>query len=277
MVTSQTRDEGCGLVTFVAEHPVDRREGALGCRAGEHHRAPCDAEGDSDGGFGRSVPADVTDHRPDGAVVEHDGVVEVATEESVGAGPVAGGGLKVRSVDVEHGKQAASEAIVLGPLSLGEEEADAVSLGPAALDGEVDGLGDAEAVDLALHEVVLGAGTQRGDASLTVVEAGQHDDRQVGRPVAEADDRLDALGVGEPEVDERAVVARGHLEGRADRRHAAKVEALSGVGQQLLDEERIAVIVLHQQEAEVGHSLAARVAIELHPAIHDRTDAPAHP
>ena len=201
-------DEGCGLVTFVAEHPVDGREGALGCRAGEHHRSPGDAEGDADGGFGRPVPADVTDHGPDGAVVAHDGVVEVAAEERVGAGAIAGGRLKVWSVDVEHGEQAAGEAIVLGLLALGEEEPDAVSLGTAALDGEANGLGDAEAVDLALHEVVLGAGSHRGDAALAVVEAGQHDDRQVGRPVAEADDRLDALGVGEPEVDERAVVAR---------------------------------------------------------------------
>ena len=63
-----------------------------------------------------------------------------------------------------------------------------------------------------LGQVVVGAGVERGDLVALLAARRQHDDRHV-RPLAQAPDHLQAVDVGQAEIEDDDVgLARGHLD-----------------------------------------------------------------
>jgi hypothetical protein len=125
-----------------------------------------------------------------------------------------------------------------------------VLLGPLALDRVEDRPREVIAVEPALHEVVLRALAHRPDRGHLVVEAGEHHQGDARRRGVGPDHRLDALRVGEREIEERHVDAAlaEQLEpvGEAGRLHELGAER-GGLLEQLADEARVARVVLDQE------------------------------
>ena len=133
-------------------------EGPVGIGPGEDERPPGHAEGDPQGGLVGAVSADVADRHAHRAVLEFDGVEEVAAEQGPPpAGLVADGPVEAGIVDDRAGHQAPLHA---GALGLEQERLAQLAGGLLALaagDGVADRSGQRLVVDPALDEVVLGA------------------------------------------------------------------------------------------------------------------------
>ncbi len=120
----------------------------------------------------------------------------------------------------------------------------------AALDRVADRACQALAVDLALDQIVLRAGGDGVDAATLVVEAGQDEHGEVHAVGLELVQRGQALRVGQVEVQQHAVdVVEVLPPGLRQRRRAHDLDVRAADGQQLLDEQRVAVVVLDEQDA----------------------------
>ena len=87
------------------------------------------------------------------------------------------------------------------------------------LDGVADCARQRRALESALDQVVLRAQLQRLHRPLLVVEAGEDDDRQVGRALARPQQRVEALAVGQAEVEQDDVeISSARRERRRQRR-----------------------------------------------------------
>ena len=150
------------------------------------------------------------------------------------------------------GQQAALEAARLLGEHLGPAQLLAHVVGLAALDGVEDRAAQAVAVDAALDQVVLRACGHRLDAALDVAVAGEHEVGDVRHRPRAALQRAEAARVGQPEVEQHAVDRLGaqQLERLGERPHAQDVERRLFLAQQLADQERIALVVLDEEEAQ---------------------------
>ena len=79
------RREDRRRVPFVDQHLLQQRERLVGRLLREHQRAPGDAQAGAERRLVRAVAADVADQHVQRAVVELDGVVEVAAEQRAAA------------------------------------------------------------------------------------------------------------------------------------------------------------------------------------------------
>ena len=112
------------------------------------------------------------------------------------AGAVDGAGRCLQAVE-----QAAGEALVVPGLALGL----------AALHGVAHGGRQPLPVVLALDQVVLRAGGERGQRQLAVVPAGEHEQRRPGAVGEHRVDDREALGVRQRQVGQHDVVRPGQL------------------------------------------------------------------
>ena len=197
------------------------------------------------------MPADVADHHVDRAVRHLDRVEEVAAEQRAPAARAVVRRERQRRVaDQRLGQQPALEAGVLARLELRDRELLLRQLGPAALDRVAQRAGEQRAARRALDEVVLGAGRDRLDPAPLVVEPGQDEHGQPGRQRAQVAQPGEALGVREVEVEQHAVEAGQARAGRLGQRAGARqLDVRVGELQLLLDEQRVAVVVLHEEDA----------------------------
>ena len=133
-----------------------------------------------------------------------------------------------------------------------QRQADEPPLGALALDRVAHRLGQRLGVDVVLVEVVLRAGLHGLQRDLLVVEAGEHDDRDLGRGGAQPAHAVDAGGVRQRQVeqDEVGEAARDRLDRVAEPRDARDHRGLGGLAQHLLHQPPVAGVVLDQQHAD---------------------------
>jgi hypothetical protein len=164
---------------------------------------------------------------------------------------VAGADEQRAIVEDRHRQQPALEARGLLGQDLGRAQPLADAVGLAALDGVEDRPPQAVAVDAALHEVVLGAGGDRLDAALVVAVAGEHEVRDVRGRLAQALERVEPAGIGQPEIQQDAVerLAAQELESFGERLRPVHADRGRLLAQELRDQERVAVVVLDHEHA----------------------------
>ena len=200
------RREDAFAVPFRDQHLVHRAQHLLRRFAREHQRTPRDPQAHTQRGLVRAVSADVADDRVHGAVGQADRVVEVAAEQHpLPTWLVADLELQVRVLQQRGREQAAFEPgpfrgkqFRLAQLELGV-------LGAAAFDRVPDAAQQQLTVDLALDQIVLGTRGDRLDAFTFVVPSGQHEDSGRGRPAEQAVQAVEALRVGQTEVEQDAL------------------------------------------------------------------------
>src|SRR5262249_16468549 len=123
-------------------------------------------------------------------------------------------------------------------------------LGVLALDRVPDRAREQIAVHFSLDEIILRAFTQRLHRELVVLHPGQNDNRQMGDQRMELQNRIQALGVGQREIEQDD--GEGFLVEAPERVGEApdmrELEAHAGAfRQRLAQEARVAAIVLDQQ------------------------------
>jgi hypothetical protein len=199
------------------------------------------------------VAGDVADHEVDAVVIRLDRVVEVAAEQRpLAAGPIAGADPEALVGQQRDREQPALEAGGLLGQHLRGAQLLADRVGLPALDGVEDRAAQPVAVDAALDEVVLRARGDGLDPALHVPVAGQDEVRDARLGGAQALERAEAGGVREAEVEQHAVgrVGRQRVDRRGQRAHVADIDARVLLLQQLGDEERVALVVLDEQEPQ---------------------------
>lgn len=154
-----------------------------------------------------------------------------------------------------------------GPRRAGQH---ALEVGPGdgvvAGGGPAGGAQDDVARDLALDQVVLGARLDGFQAQLLLRAAREHDDGRLGRGADDAADRVDAVAVGQPEVEQHAVegvVVQHHLGGGERLRVGEGVGAHVGAVEHHHEPRPVGGVVLHHQQVHgaVGVGAAHRVVL----------------
>ena len=121
----------------------------------------------------------------------------------------------------------------------------------------------------ALDQVVLRAGGDRLHSAALVVEAGEHEHGESRRQRAQLAQPVEPLRVGQVEVEQHAVVAREPGADRAGERGCAvELHLRAGVGQLLLDDQRVAVVVLDQQDSHRVESDKGARGLEVQRTVH---------
>ncbi len=220
--------------------------------AGDHQGAPGDAQAHPECGLVGTVPADVADEHVHSAVLGLDDVVEVAAEQRLlASGPVAGHDVHFAGA-VQHRRrqQSAFEAGVLPGLQPAGLQRDGGVLGLLALDGVAHGAAEQVRLHASLDEIVLRAGGDRRQARLLLGEAGQYHDRDAGGVLLDPREGVHALRVGQMQIQQDAVGQAGVQFGarRGHRLNPFQAHALGAVRHQFLDDERVARVVLDQQD-----------------------------
>ena len=226
--------------------------------AGQHQRAPGDAQADAQRGLVRPVPADVADQRVHGAVGGLDHVVEVAAEQRPPPpGPVAG-----RDSDRRSSRRAARgsrprSSRVFSSACAARTRAGSARRSSARCARSRSGSARASsvAVDLALDQVVLGAGGDRLDARgarrrgrsaparAAVGAAARAPGAAPSSPVASGSPRSSSTQSTPAELGARASASERT---RVDLDRARRSASSS------CDQERVAVVVLDEQHPQRG-------------------------
>ncbi len=181
-----------------------------------------------------------------------DDVEEVAAEQGSGAaGQVAAGDGDGGGVEDRWGQQAALQARVLLGAQLGGLGLDAGAFGATAVDGVAHAAAQQVGFDLALDEVVLGAGGHGVGTRPRFGQAGEDDHGGVGGEGAHGGDCGCSRGVGQVQVEQDAVDACGGEGGAGLREGGAdgQLDVQAGVVEELLHEEGVGGVVLDQEDA----------------------------
>lgn len=176
------------------------------------------------------------------------------------AGFVPRGRAEVLAVQQRDGEQAAFEPGVLLGYPLVGAQGRGCAFDLLALEGVADGAAEGLGVEVALAEVVLGTGGDGGEPGLGLGEAGQHDDGGVGGGVHDAGDRVEAVHVREVQVEQDAdqSVAPGEVAlGLGEGADADQFGVEVAVGERLLQQERVAGVVLDEKQYGVDGSEGA--------------------
>ena len=182
-----------------------------------------------------------------GAVERHEGIV--ATIED--------GSDQGVEAEAEAGAER-SEALHLLDLLEPALEARVVLRDPAPLDRAADRALQQRAHELVLHQVVLGAGGERGDGRRLVGISREHHDRQrrVGR--AQPHDRVDSLAVRQVQIEDHGVdvAAREAVEPRLEGRHVFELDRGAGLATEIpADLGDVDGLVLDQEHVAGFHRL----------------------
>ncbi len=122
-----------------------------------------------------------------------------------------------------------------------------------ALDRVADRAREPRTVDLALDQVVLRARGDRLGAAALVVEPGEHEHGEVGAVGLQAMQRREPLRVRQVEVEQHAVDLGEVLAARLGERDGAHdLHVRAAQVQQLLDEQRVAIVVFDEQDVNRG-------------------------
>ncbi|MDQ0785128.1 hypothetical protein QFZ64_000625 [Streptomyces sp. B3I8] len=201
------------------------------------------------------MPADVADDGVHEAVLGLYDVEEVTAEQGLfPPGEVPGGGGHAGRAEQRQGQQPPFQARVLLGTQPALSQGDPGEFGLLALDGVADRALQQLGVDLALDEVVLGPRRERLDPGVGLGQAGQDDDGRLGAGVADRVDGLEAGHVGQVQVEQDAVGRAGGEFGAGLGDGTALYEGVREVGvvEQFLDQQRVARVVLDQQDAQVA-------------------------
>ena len=231
---------------------LQRRQQRFRRVAADHERAPGDPQRHTECRGVRAVAGDVADHGVHGAVGGLDRVVEVAAEQRAApARAVVRGEDEMLVVDQRRRQQAALEAGVLLRVQARDLELAARLVRAQALDRVVHGAGQTLAVDLALDQVVLRARADGFHPAALVVEPGEDEHRDVRAVGLEPVQPGQALRVRQVQVQQHAVDLGQVLAPRlGERRHPDDLHVRAADVEQLLDEQRVAVVVLDEQQPD---------------------------
>lgn len=222
---------------------------------GEYGRAPRDPETDPQGRLRGPVPRHVTDHRVDGAVRGLHHVVEVAAQEPVRASCLVARGHQEAVVQQQRDRQQ-------GPLQAGVLLGDQLTgahgrrrpLGVLALEGVPDRAAQHLGVDPPLDQVVLGALRHRGQPGLGLVETRQDDDGRVRGRLDELADGVEAVDIGEMQIQQdadRGAAAEQEPPGLRHRLAPRERGVELAVGEHLLDQQCVPRVVLDEEQGRV--------------------------
>ncbi len=261
------RREDVWRVALDDEHVLERVEQPLGRDAGQHQRPPRDPHADAERRLVGAVPGDVADQRLDRPVGGLDGVEEVPAEQRPAAPRAVVGGEPQAGVGDQQGRQqSALEPRVLARLELRDRELLLRELRPPPLGRVAQRPREQHPARRALDDVVLRARGDRLDAALLVGEAREHEHRELGRRVTQPVERIEALRVRQVEVEQRAVEGGEPRDERVgERPPALEVDLRAGELELLLDDQRVAVVVLDEQHA---HPPARRHRADVERRIH---------
>ncbi len=256
------RHEATAGAALGRQQPRHRGQDRLVRRTVQDQRAPGNAQMDAQRRLVGSVTHDVADDRAHPSVRGLHHVEEVAAEY----GQIAAGLVIGRALDHPVAQQRAGQQTPLQPavlcrqhLLLAQRQLGRLGAGP--LDGVPDRAVEQFGGDVVLDEVVLRAGGDRLDAG-AVVAAGQHDDRGADRFSHQAVQRAEALGVGQPEVEQHAprrvgeggdAIGEGALPQHVHLGYA-------GLDQALAHQQRVTLVVLDEQHTgqKVTHGGSSR-------------------
>ncbi len=237
-------------MAFVHQDLVQRAQHPPRLLLGQHERAPRDAQAHAQRGLVGAVAADVADDDLEGAVGQPHRVEEVAAQQHpAAAGPVAGLQGQVLAVHDRRGQQAAFQAGLLGGVQLLVAQLAGGLLGVLALHGVADAAHQQRAVDLVLHQVVLGTGRDGHGALALVGEAGQHEDRGGGGEREQPAQPVQAGGVRQPEVEQYAVGVRQELLGLLETARTGQLDQRVHFLQERFDQHGVTFVVLDEQHA----------------------------
>ena len=241
----------------------------VGGPAGQHQRAPRHPQADAESGFSRATPAYVADERVHPSVGRLDHVVEVPAEQVLlTAGQAPRRHAQPRVSQQRRGQQAALQPGVLLGLNLRHPEFPLGFLGPAPLDRVPDHAMQHVPGYLALDQVVLRSGPDRLLAQVLVRLPGQHHDGRLRVDPQQLPQPLQANGVGQAQVEQHAGRLGDHGTGLAE--GARTLEDHRGVHltQQLLHEQRVAVVVLNEQDGRpvrvTGGGCGVKLSVTYH-------------
>jgi hypothetical protein len=242
------RGEQPVLLALVLEHLLDRGQD-LGHRpARQDHRAPGHSQAHAEGGLLRPAPTDVTHHGVYPAAGRLHQVVEVPAEQRLPATGLVPGGDGQPSVGQQRrGQQPAFQPGVLPRDDLRLTELALDLLGAAAFHRIPDDPVQQRPVHLALHQIVLGSGANRFLPQVLVGPPGQHDHRDLRQVLLQPAHPLQLMGIRQAQV-EQHTGGRGQQWPRLGHRpRPLQRDGRGGLGQQLLDQEGVAVVILDQQ------------------------------
>ena len=234
------------------EHLLDQLDHGGHPRPGQDEGPPGDPQADPDGRLGRAVAGDVADHRVDGTVGGLDNVVEVAAEQRlVPAWLVAGHYLHPVGAQQRRRQEPALQPRVLFGSQRADLQCGRRLLGVLALGGVADRPAEDVRRGLSLDQVVLRARRDGREPGALLGKPGQHHDRRAGGGGQHLGDGLQALGVGQAQVQQDAAgdaIAAEHPLRLSQRRCPGQGRPDAAVGQEFLDQDDVPRVVLDQQQ-----------------------------
>ena len=126
--------------------------------------------------------------------------------------------------------------------------------------------------DLALDQVILGAGPDRLLAQVLARLAGQHDDGRLGLELQQLPEPVQALRVRQAEVEQHAGRAGYQVLGLDQGPRAPDDDRGSDLAEQLADEHGVAVVVLDEQDLDLvvagGSGRGLEFSVTCHRTLH---------
>ena len=246
---------------FGTENPFEFAHSIGSAQTGEREGTPRDAQRNAERGFIGTVAGDVADHDVHRPVRGLDEIVEIAAEQRVlPTRDIPRDDLDAGVVQQQWGRrEAALEAGVLPCPELAGVQLDGGELRSFPLDRVQHRAPQHLRFDPALDQVVLSARSDRRHAEVLVVQPREHHDRQVWVGGLDAFEGGDAVGVGQVEIQQHAVRPGQHqlAFGVCHRLCPDAVDVGGGVSDEFLDQDRVAPVVLHQQDGQPLLSLGA--------------------
>ena len=188
------RGEHGVVLPLVLEQLAERGQDLLGGPAGQHHGAPRHPQADAERGLGRAAAADVADEGVHPAIRGLDHVVEVPAEQMVlAAGQAACRHAQPRVRQQRRGQQATLQPGVLLGQDLRHVQRPLCLLRAPPLDRVPDDPVQHVPGDLALDQVILGAGPDRLFPQVLARLAGEHDDGRIRLELQQLPEPVQAL------------------------------------------------------------------------------------
>lgn len=227
----------------------------LPCPA-QHGRTPGDPQADPEGRLRGAVPRDIPYDRVDRAVHGLDDVVEVTAQQAVGAPRlVPGDGLEVVAAQQRDGEEATFQpGVLLGHLLVRAEGSRGL-FDLLALERVAEGPAQRLRVEPSLDEIVLRTGRHGGEARLALGQAGEDHDGGVRGAADDTGDGVDSLRVRQVQVEQhtdRSGAGGQEPLGLGQRLAPGERGVQVAVGEHLLHEERVARVVLDEQQDRVA-------------------------
>ena len=240
--------------SFGPQDPLQLPHPVRTAQPGESQRAPCDSQRDAQRRLVRTVSGHIADHDVHRAVGGLHEIVEVAAEQCIlPARPVLGDDAHAGLVQQQRRRQqTALQPCVLPCPHLAGMQVDCRELGALAFDRVQHRAAQHLRVDAPFDQIVLGAGGDGRDPEVLVVETGQHHHGNTRVLSADPGQSVDPVGVVQMQVQQDAVGSGGRdlTLGVGHGRRPGHVHVDAGIGDQLLDDDRVSAVVFDQQQRQ---------------------------